>query len=139
MLLIVAAAAAFSSPPADTYRFGGGQAWIAQGASQDCAHEHYTCAVVAFGKHDTEAALFELQAAAREHDVRAMREIGLMYLRGDVLRRDNAAAVGWFYEAAMAGDHESMRLLGLAFQQGVGVRRDKDLAAYWLIRAAVRR
>jgi TPR repeat protein len=139
MLLIVAAAAALSPPPSDTYRFGGGQAWIAEGASQDCAHEHYTCAVVAFGKHDTETALVELQAAARDRDVRAMREIGLMYLRGDVFRRDNAAAVGWFYEAAMAGDRESMRLLGLAFQRGIGVRRDRDLAAYWLTRAAVRR
>ena len=131
MLLIALAVAAAMPPQHENYISGGEQAWITSGISFKCADDHYGCAVTALHHNDVGGAVAELKLAAQQHDPRALRELGLMQLRGDILRRDNAAAVGWLYEAALVGDRQSMQLLAYAFSNGVGVAPDKGLAEYW--------
>lgn len=76
-----------------------------------------------------------MQAAARRGEPLALRALGLMRLRGEVLAKDEQEAVALFHQAARNGDPESMYLLGQAFQRGIGVAADQQLARFWLDRA----
>lgn len=139
MLLIALAAAVASPAPINTYDLGGGRGWFEAANQAKCSENLYDCAVHRLRAYDVEGALGLLRQAAHQHDPRALRELGLMNLRGDILKRDDAAAVGWFYEAALVGDRESMRMLAYAFGKGVGVAPDPTLADYWSRRAAATR
>jgi TPR repeat protein len=77
-----------------------------------------------------------MQAAARRGEPLALRALGLMRLRGEVLGKDEQEAVALFHQAARIGDAESMYLLGEAFKRGIGVAPDQQLARFWLDRAA---
>ncbi len=77
-----------------------------------------------------------IQHSAAAGDVRSIRALGLMRLRGEYLARDQEAAVSYFYEAALRGDAESMFLLGQCFTRGIGVAADQRLGQFWLNRAA---
>ncbi|NUT01600.1 MAG: sel1 repeat family protein [Sphingomonas sp.] len=136
LLLVAATAAAASNGTYDNWQLGGGQSWITASSALECSDHHYQCAVKALRRNDVQVAVSELGLAARQRDPRAMREIGLMKLRGDILKRDDAGAVGWLYEAALVGDRPSMQMLAYAFANGIGVSPDKNLSDYWGKRAA---
>jgi TPR repeat protein len=125
-------------PQLEIDRVGGGQSWISPPGIRRCRQERFTCAVITLRQGDTKTGVAELQASAREGDVRAMRALGLMLVRGEGVRQDEPAAVGYFYEAALRGDKESMRVLGIAFERGIGVTADPKLSQYWIQRAAAR-
>lgn len=77
-----------------------------------------------------------IQHSAAAGDIRSIRALGLMRLRGEYLTRDQEAAVSYFFEAALRGDAESMFLLGQCFTRGLGVAADQRLGQFWLNRAA---
>jgi TPR repeat protein len=84
------------------------------------------------------AAAFPLIAEdAREGSVVAMRDLGLMYARGEGVGRDDGEAARWFRKAADKADPMSMYALGLSYLHGRGVEADPIKARQWLS-AAVR-
>jgi TPR repeat protein len=82
-----------------------------------------------------QANAINLEKQAREGQVNAMRDYGLVLWKGQGVRRDREAAVGWFYEAALRNDPASMFMIGRAFERGEGVGKDLKLADYWTTRA----
>lgn len=66
----------------------------------------------------------------------ASRQLGQMYLHGEGMSQDAAAAVRHFEVAAQAGDPESQLALGIVYSTGFGVPRNAPLAATYLHFAA---
>ena len=58
----------------------------------------------------------------------AMNEMGVRYQRGQGIRKDNVAAVGWFLAAAEAGLPSAMVNLGNCYETGNGVPKNYDRA-----------
>ena len=79
----------------------------------------------------------ELVRGACTNTVPALqRVLGLAYLNGDGVAKDDAEAVKWFRKAAEAGDAESARHLGHALAAGQGCPVDLAEACKWLRAAA---
>jgi TPR repeat protein len=100
MFLSLIAAAAIVAPQLETYRVGGGQAWINPPGIRPCMRERFTCAAIAFRQGDPETAVAELQTAVNEGDVRAMRALGLMLRSGIGVPADPQLGEYWLRRAA---------------------------------------
>jgi TPR repeat protein len=61
-----------------------------------------------------------------------------MYLEGQGVLPDDAAAVSWFRKAADQGYAEAQSTLGLLYRSGEGVPQDYVLAHMWFNLAAAR-
>jgi len=75
------------------------------------------------------------EAVARG-DVVAQVNLGVCYLKGIGVGRDEVRAVGIFQQAADAGSTVAKRLLGVAYSDGVGVAKDEVRAAQLFATAA---
>ena len=95
----------------------------------------FSCAVRLIEQRDYKHGVQLMAETARAGDTRAMRALGLMLVRGEYVRQDQAQALSWFYEAALRGDRESMGILSTAFEKGIGIEPDPNLAAYWRARS----
>jgi len=80
------------------------------------------------------AAAFE--AAAKEGDPGAERQLGFMYYRGLGFKQDNAKAVAQFEQAGTHGDLESQVNLGSMYENGLSVPQSDAKSAYWYRLAA---
>jgi TPR repeat protein len=76
--------------------------------------------------------------AAAGGDIDAMMRLGRLYLAGDLMPRDPAAAKYWFEVAAAAGEIEGQVRLALMLRDGLGVARDPARAVALLTEAAER-
>ncbi len=74
--------------------------------------------------------------AASQGDARAQFDLGLMYAKGDGVRRSEREAFKWFHKAARNNHTEAKFYMGLSFVQGRGVKRQPQLARYWFKLAA---
>ena len=59
--------------------------------------------------------------------------VGISYLQGREIERDEAAAVRWFLKAALMGDRAGQRNMILAYREGMGVPRDAVEARAWAL------
>lgn len=59
--------------------------------------------------------------------------VGVSYLQGREIERDEAEAVRWFRKAALMGDRAGQRNLILAYREGMGVARDAVEARAWAL------
>ncbi len=92
-----------------------------------------------------EIALQEATLSAREDWVRLANEgnaigqnnLGVMYLQGQGVERDDAKALYWFRKAATQGSASAQTTLGEMYAQGRGVTRDDTEALRWFHKAAV--
>ena len=66
----------------------------------------------------------------------AQFDLGLMYAKGDGVRRDEREAFKWFHKAARNNHTEAKFYMGLSFAQGRGVKKQFQLARYWFKLAA---
>ncbi len=78
----------------------------------------------------------EVILAARQGDVKAQCELGMMYLEGDGVPQDAVAAAEWFTQAAEQGNAGAQCELGGMYRDGEGVARDYDTAVKWYTEAA---
>ena len=74
----------------------------------------------------------KLKLAAEQGNVEAQYKVGLVYLNGNGVDRDYAAAVKWFQKAAKQGDSDAQCALGECYMNGDGVTRDLSEAVKWL-------
>src|SRR5690242_18696919 len=77
-------------------------------------------------------------SAAQNGDVHAQSVLGYMYLAGEGVTKDGAAALKWLRKAAEQGDLDSQCNLGAIFASGQGVPRDYVEAGHWFRKAAER-
>jgi len=71
------------------------------------------------------------QQAAQQGNARAQFDLGLMYAKGEGVRKDEKKAFSWFHKAARNNHVEAKFYMGLSFAQGRGVRKQAQLARYW--------
>jgi hypothetical protein len=78
----------------------------------------------------------QTRQAAEAGDASAQMRLGVMYLDGDRVDRDYAAAMQWFQKAADQGNTDAQTYIGLLYQYGDGVARDYAEAMRWYRKAA---
>ena len=92
--------------------------------------------VVAAERGDFSTAFKELHPLAEQGNSVAQYMIGLMYARGDGVKRDHIEAVKWYRLAAEQGNIFAQSNLGAMYAIGEGVIEDKVLAHMWFNLAA---
>ena len=141
VLLIAGAGASHGQPGPGISRVGigpgpnGAQAagWGAPAQPGEAAYRR----AVHIARYDGAAA----SVGALEHAVAlgspsAMTRLGLMYVRGEGVARDETHGIALVREAALMDDPAGMLALASAFHHGEGVAKDEAQARYWLVRAA---
>lgn len=83
----------------------------------------------------TEAA-FWYGLAAREHDARALNQLGLLLVRGQGVTADAAGGSLLWRLAAVRGDATAAFNLGAMLERGIGLARNVGWARYWYNLAA---
>ncbi len=91
----------------------------------------------AYGRRDYAAALARWLPIAESGDMRAEFYVGELYLRGEGVAADAAAAAKWFERAARRGHGEAQLALAGLYAAGIGLKRDAGLAYFWMIQAAI--
>ncbi|MDE0457312.1 MAG: sel1 repeat family protein, partial [Chromatiales bacterium] len=66
--------------------------------------------------------------AARQGHGLAQHGLGVMYLYGECVGKDESEAARWFRHAADQGLAGALMTLGMMYEQGLGVERDADQA-----------
>jgi len=102
-------------------------------ATQD---ERFVEAQELLGNEDYEKAIPLFEALAKEGYASAQYTLGVLYLNGEGVPKDNAKAVEWTRKAADQGDADAEYNLGAMYQNGDGVQRDLEKASEWYIKAA---
>lgn len=91
-------------------------------------------AVDGLPKNYAKAATWYLKAAEAGHKD-AMNNIGLLYARGQGVRKSKTEAALWFREGAEAGSAGAMYNYGALLEDGDGVRKNDREAAHWIFKA----
>ena len=66
--------------------------------------------------------------AAEGGDTRAYSYVGLIYATGDLLQKDERAAVRYWNEGARRGDRASIRMMAILYEKGRWVVKDERKA-----------
>ena len=73
---------------------------------------------------------------ANRGDAKAMLELGMMYVRGRGVCKNEVTALDWFKKAAELGNSSAQFNIGLSYNEGLGVPRNLETAIYWYSKAA---
>lgn len=73
---------------------------------------------------------------ANRGEAKAMLELGMLYVRGRGVNKNEATALEWFRKAAELGNSPAQFNLGLSYNEGLGVPRNLETAIYWYSKAA---
>jgi len=73
---------------------------------------------------------------ANRGDAKAMLELGIMYVRGRGVCKNEVTALEWFKKAAELGNSSAQFNIGLSYNEGLGVPRNLETAIYWYSKAA---
>jgi len=90
----------------------------------------------AYSRHDYAEAAKLWKPLAQKGDIRALYNLGVLYLQGKGVKRDYAKAVSLFTKAAQKGDADAMYNLGVMYDQGMGVGKDIAKAVGFFRQAA---
>ena len=93
-------------------------------------------AVDAHARGDYAKTLRLIRPLANDGDASAQFNLGLMYMTGQGVQQDSAAAALWFRKAADQGDAVAEFQLGDQYANGKGVPQDCSEAMIWFGRAA---
>jgi hypothetical protein len=85
---------------------------------------------------DYDNAIIWFRKAAEQGFPSAQRNLGIGYLDGLGVAKDEAEAVRWFRKAAEQGLASAQRVLAECYLEGQGVSKDKEEAVKWFQRAA---
>ncbi|TAK63302.1 DnaJ domain-containing protein [Methylobacter sp.] len=73
---------------------------------------------------------------AEQGNADAQFNVGLIYVNGQGITKDNKQAVDWFTKAANQGHREAQTKLGYMYATGKGVVQNYNSAVYWCYKAA---
>lgn len=88
-------------------------------------------ATQAFSRGDFASAFKWYREAARQGDVEAHTQLGLLYEKGSGVPQDDREAARWYRLTADKGSAIAQNYLGLMYDDGVGVQQDAKEAANW--------
>lgn len=116
--------------------------WYAKSASQGyekamkMVERMFDSAMEAYRRGDLPVALAGWERAARQGDVAAMYNAGLMHRHGEGSPVNMELALEWWLKAAEEGHAKAQADTGRAYFTGDGVGRDLDKAHRWLLSAS---
>ena len=87
---------------------------------------------------DFATALSIWRPLAEQGNAAAQFNLGLMYEKGDGVRKDEQEAARWYYKAALQGHVGAQLNLGTMYDEGKGVAEDNRKAAQWYNQAATK-
>jgi TPR repeat protein len=90
----------------------------------------------AYKAKDYAGAMAQWRPLADQGDARAQSNLGALYLNGQGVAADAAAAAHWYALAAAQGNANAESSLGAFYAQGKGVTQDFVAARNWLAKAA---
>ena len=88
--------------------------------------------MAAASRMSDEAAVKWFRLAAEQGDAAGQSNLGVMYLEGRGVDRNDAEAANWIRKAALQGEPLAQYNLGLLFRDARGVEQDEVEAAWWL-------
>lgn len=100
------------------------------------AHAAFLEGVAAYNSGDYAAAADIWREDAAAGDAAAQRNLGLLYLNGQGVPKNEAAAAEWFRRSSDQGFPRASANLGEMYLRGVGVPRDPERAVTFFQRAA---
>ena len=80
--------------------------------------------------------LVDLRKSAEQGNAQAQTNLGVAYINGEGIQKDEAQAISWFRKAAEQGNAEAQYNLGGVYENGIGVKKDKAQALTWFRKAA---
>ena len=87
-------------------------------------------------KHIGESFIKRLFDAAKRGDPNAQNDLGISYIYGQGVSKNEKEAVIWFIKAAEQNHSEAQRNLGICYEYGIGVEKDEITAIEWYKKAA---
>ena len=87
-------------------------------------------------KNDLRNAFPWLEKAAKQGNVDAQRELGLMYSRGGFIGKDYVKANEWWLKAAEQGDVWAQESVAFSYKKGEGLPQDYKKAMMWFKKVA---
>ena len=73
----------------------------------------------------------------KNKDIKALCVLGLCFLRGDGVNKDEGKGFGYLMEAALKGEENAQVLVGFCYKNGRGVKKDQIEALKWFEKAAM--
>ena len=78
----------------------------------------------------------ELTQKAEKGDSVAQTQLGVEYMKGDLVEKDLGKAIEWWQKAAAKGFAEAEYKLGVCYHFGFGIKKSRKQARYWYEKAA---
>ena len=104
-------------------------------------HKAALCAALMLGLSacdSTDEVKQDMENAAKG-SAEAQCSLGIRYLYGDGVGKNDAEGVKWFMKAAEQGEAEAQFHLGVCYFNGIGVNEDTAEAVKWFTKAAEQR
>jgi len=89
-----------------------------------------------FEEKNNKKGLYYLEESAKQGNIDAMFDLGVLYLDGEIVKQDDKKAFNYFSYAAERGDAGSQFYVGVFYKEGRIVKQSDDEARYWLEAAA---
>jgi len=77
----------------------------------------------------------DMRKVFNQEDSQVLYKLGLMFLKGERVPKDDAKAAKWFHKAAERGNVDAMYQLGEMYRYGEGVPIDDAEAINWYRKA----
>lgn len=85
---------------------------------------------------DYAQARYWYEQAAAQNNLKALSQLGWLYLKGLGVKQDTRQAIRWYKEAAEQGHAHAQYTLGLIYKNGTGINANNYEARKWLKLAA---
>lgn len=110
--------------------------WIASAIWTPASAGQFEDGLAAAKRGDFATAIRLWRPLAEKGDADAQYSLGVMYINGEGVPKDNVAAVTWYQKAAEQGHSTAQYDVGYAYIKGEGVPQDYVSARTWLRKAA---
>lgn len=95
-------------------------------------------ATTLYDKGDYQNALSAFTDADKAGHFKAKRYLGLMYLNGQGVAKNDQTAFEYFKSASENGDITAQYWLGVCYENGIGTKSDLNQAIFWYQKSAER-
>ena len=92
--------------------------------------------IAALDRGDYVTAFAKFKKGAESGNADAQYKLGVMYVQGLGVPKDDREAVRWYTKAAEAGNARAQYILGVSYDLGLGVAQDYGQAARWFTKGA---
>ncbi|MFO1433293.1 MAG: tetratricopeptide repeat protein [Candidatus Competibacteraceae bacterium] len=100
------------------------------------AEQAYRQGLASYKKGDYAAAVQQFQQAADQGYAKAQYNLGLAYLQGQGVAKNDQEGINWFRKAAEQNFAPAQYNVGIAYVQGLGVQKDPRQGVEWFQKAA---